>query len=65
MRDGTGGIIDDPSEVGGWLAVLSDIPCLNSDHDGMPDEWEQIYGFDPIHPANGSQDADGGWIYKY
>ncbi|MBK8616099.1 MAG: pectate lyase [Anaerolineales bacterium] len=59
VRDGTGGIIDDPSEVGGWLAVLSDIPCLDSDHDGMPDEWEQIYGFDPIHPADGSQDADG------
>ena len=35
------------------IAVKAD-----KDRDGMPDEWEVKYGFDPLNPADASQDAD-------
>lgn len=57
--NGTGKIIDDPSEVGGWLTIPPATPCADSDHDGMPDAWEQKWGFDPADPSDGLQDADG------
>lgn len=59
VRTGTGGIIDDPSEVGGWPEIVSGAPCPDSDHDGMPDAWERRYGFNPKHLSDGTADADG------
>jgi len=32
---------------------------LDSDGDGMPDEWEQKYGFSPSDASNASKDKDG------
>jgi pectate lyase len=57
--DGTGKIIDDPSEVGGWLTIPPATPCTDSDHDGMSDSWEQKNGFNPADPSDDSIDADG------
>jgi len=57
--NGTGSIIDDPSEVGGWPALAAGTPCTDADHDGMPDEWENIHGFDPNDDADGPADTDG------
>ncbi len=31
----------------------------DSDHDGMPDAWEDAYGFNKFNPADATQDADG------
>jgi pectate lyase len=59
VQSGTGNVIDDPSEVGGWLAIDSALPCADSDHDGMPDAWEQMFGFDLNDPAEASKDANG------
>ena len=56
---GTGRIIDDPSDVGGWPVLSSGIPPADSDHDGMPDDWELRQGFNPNDPADGPEDADG------
>jgi pectate lyase len=56
---GTGKIIDNPSEVGGWLTIPPATPCVDSDHDGMPDAWEQKYGFNPNDPSDASKDANG------
>jgi pectate lyase len=55
---GTGSIIDDPSEVGGWPELDGGTPCADSDHDGMPDEFEERYGFDAGDPTDGAMDAD-------
>jgi hypothetical protein len=55
---GTGKIIDNPSEVGGWLTIPPATPCVDSDHDGMPDAWEQKYGFNPKDPSDASKDAN-------
>lgn len=56
---GTGEIINDPSEVGGWLTIDPATPCADSDHDGMSDLWEQKYGLNPDDPSDGPKDADG------
>jgi hypothetical protein len=58
VRDNTGKIIDDPSEVGGWLTIPPATPCKDLDQDGMSDTWEQKYGFNPDDPSDGSKDAD-------
>lgn len=34
-------------------------PPVDTDGDGMPDDWETQYGFNPANPADASQDADG------
>lgn len=59
--NGTGGIIDDEDEVGGWLELKSDSPPLDTDHDGMPDDWERMCCLDPndSSDANGDRDGDG------
>lgn len=40
-ENGTGGLIDDPSEVGGWptIADMSSVP-IDTDDDGIPDAFE-------------------------
>ena len=57
--NGTGNIINDPFEVGSWPELVAGTPPQDSDHDGMPDDWEILYGFDPNDPSNSSADADG------
>src|SRR5438445_9503988 len=47
VRKGTGKIIDSQNEVGGWPELKSAPPPLDSDHDGMPDEWELRHGLNP------------------
>ena len=59
VKNGTGKIINDPSEVGGWLIIASGTTYTDSDHDGMPDSWENKYGFNPGNAADGPSDADG------
>ncbi len=61
VRNGTGKIIDDEEQVGGWPELKSAEPPDDSDKDGMPDDWEKQHGFDPDDPAdgNGDSDADG------
>jgi hypothetical protein len=59
VREGTGGKIDDPSEVGGWPDIESGTPCSDRDHDGMPDAFENRHGLNPDDPADGPADTDG------
>jgi hypothetical protein len=42
----TGGMIDTPSDVGGW-PVLKGTPQADADKDGIPDAWETAHGLDP------------------
>jgi hypothetical protein len=52
-------VISDPAEVGGWPELAAGEPPADSDHDGMPDYWEQRHRFDPTNPKEGIADADG------
>lgn len=56
--NGTGQIIDDPAQVGGWPVIAGGTPPTDSDQDGMPDAWEQQYGFSPTLGSDGNMDAD-------
>ncbi|MHC4646644.1 MAG: pectate lyase family protein [Planctomycetota bacterium] len=56
--NGCGQIIDDEEQVGGWPLLESSPPPLDSDHDGMPDEWERRHDFNPADPADNAGDAD-------
>jgi hypothetical protein len=57
--NGTGGIIDDEDQVGGWPVLAPGTGPVDSDHDGMPDAWELAKGFNPNDPTDRPQDRDG------
>jgi pectate lyase len=59
FRNGTGGIIDDPAEVGGWPLLDPGLPVVDSDLDGMPDAWENLFDLDPFDAADALGNLDG------
>ena len=40
IKNNSGKIINSQEEVGGWPLLKAKNPPLDSDRDGMPDEWE-------------------------
>jgi hypothetical protein len=55
----TAGIIDSQTAVGGW-PVLNSLPApADTDHDGMPDVYENDHGLMFNDPIDGAQDSDG------
>ena len=52
------GLIDLPSDVGGYpflAATAKEVSALHdSDGDGMPDAWEQAHGLDPYDASDGN-----------
>ncbi len=46
------GIIDSPSDTGGWPLLHTFDPPSDTDEDGMPDDWEKRYNLDPGNPAD-------------
>ena len=56
-----GKIINSQDDVGGWPQLDHLAPPVDSDRDGMPDEWETIHNLNPDGPedCNGDRDRDG------
>jgi hypothetical protein len=46
------GIIDTQNDVGGWPVLVSTAPPADTDHDGMPDEWELAHRLNPNNPED-------------
>ncbi len=53
------GIINIPSDIGGWPDYKSSPAPADSDHDGMPDTWEKKFSLKWNDPSDGAQDTDG------
>ena len=52
VSNGTGKLINTQSQAGGWPELnIADKP-LDSDFDGMPDEWEGEFGLNPNDPTD-------------
>lgn len=49
------GIIDSQNDVGGWPELTSLPAPLDSDHDGMPDQWEDKNKLDKNNPEDRNQ----------
>jgi hypothetical protein len=60
VRNGTGKIINDETEVGGWPAYASGEPPVDTARDGISDEWKKAHGLQLNDPnvAN-AVNADG------
>lgn len=60
------GIIDHPSDVKGdgwekWPPLNQTEAIIDSDGDGMPDEWETINGLNPSNKSDGNEIGEGGY----
>lgn len=62
VRNGTAtygnGIITNPKDVGGWPELDNATAPTDSDNDGMPDEWERQFGFNPYDESDNTHDKD-------
>jgi len=55
-------ILDSQGQVGGWPELEAGMPWIDSDGDGMPDDWERAHGLDPADASDGPADRNGdGW----
>tara|TARA_R110000764_G_scaffold2178_1_gene9358 strand:+ start:702 stop:1043 length:342 start_codon:yes stop_codon:yes gene_type:complete len=64
---GNKGIIDIPSDVGGWPELKSSPAPIDTDHDGMPDYWEIKNKLDKQNPDDRNVVASDGYtmLEKY
>jgi pectate lyase len=61
VRNRTGGLVNSQNDVGGWPELKSTTPPADSDHDGIPDDWEKRNGLNPNDPADGREIAKDGY----
>jgi hypothetical protein len=52
-----GAIINDETAVGGAGTIVGGTTPIDTDRDGMPDEWELTHGINPKLSTDGSQVA--------
>lgn len=55
------GMIDKPSEAGGYPEYLTYDTIVDADKDGMDDAWETVNGLDPQNPDDGTKLVKSGY----
>ncbi len=58
---GDNGIIDSPSDVGGWPVLNNETAPVDTDHDGMPDDWETANGLSINNPEDRNGIGEDGY----
>lgn len=63
----TKGIIDDPAVLGGWPVFSTGTVPLDTDNDGMPDDFETANSLNPTDSIDGNSIAPSGytWLEEY
>ena len=61
LRNRTGRIIKSQEDVGGWPELKNAPAPKDSDRDGMPDDWEEKKGLDPVNPEDRNKLAENGY----
>ena len=61
------GIIDSQTDVGGWPLLTGITAPADTDHDGIPDDWENSHSLNPINKADGNTIGSDGYtnLEKY
>ncbi|MGI9450552.1 MAG: Ig-like domain-containing protein, partial [Geminicoccaceae bacterium] len=59
VEERSGRVPNHPDDVGGYPDMRGDAAPLDTDQDGMSDEWEQKRGLDLYDPGDRNGDADG------
>ncbi len=59
-KGGGKGLIDSQKDVGGWPELRSLPAPLDTDHDGIPDDWEKAHGLNPNYPEDAARAAKPG-----
>ncbi|MSU49124.1 MAG: hypothetical protein EXS37_08590 [Opitutus sp.] len=57
-KGGGKGLFDSQRDLGGWLELRLRPAHLDSEHDGIPDDWERAHGLDPNDLADGARAAN-------
>lgn len=61
--DSRGIIPTTEEDVGGFPVIAESTPCRDTDHDGMPDAWEDANGLDKNDPADGALSGRDGYSH--
>ncbi len=52
VMTGTGALISDPADVGGWGTLTGGTAPTDTDQDGMPNAWETAHGLNPNNASD-------------
>ncbi len=63
VRARSGQLIDSQAEVGGWPQLDPGRPWVDTDGDGIPDDWEAAHGLASHDGSDGARDAGDGYTW--
>jgi hypothetical protein len=61
VRNRTGRLLNSQRDVGGWPQLAPGRPWVDSDGDGIPDDWERAHGLNPRDPRDGARATSDGY----